>query len=130
MYTDDGRLKKIIVYKNNISSLLQHKEKYIDKIQRVLATFKAEKDEVLLLWADNPLIRPALETLNPELWDSYVSIIDTYMREGWGIYDIEGILDFKSLAVVGDAYYGDTDSVIQKFTRAKKPVMVGNVEVE
>ena len=128
MLRDDGKPKKVVVFKNNVSAILQYKEQFIKKLSEVLDTFKENRDSIVLLWTENPLVNETIKKLYPLLWEKYSAIIDSYKEDGWGIYD-ECLLNSNELAIVGDAYYGDTDSVIQKFIRAGKPVMVQNVEI-
>lgn len=129
MYDGDGREKKVVVYKNNISFILQNRDRYIEKLRSILATFEREAESITFLWIDNPIVRPVLESRYPELWQEYVSVIDEYLKKGWGIYDGTGKIQPDELALIGHAYYGDVDSIIQKFVRAGKPVMLENVEV-
>ena len=128
IYKDDGSKRKIVVYKNNISAVLQFKEKYIEKLRTVLNTFMENKDNVVLLWVENKLVDDTLKKVYPTLWDKYSKIVDSFKKEKCGIYD-ESVLSQEQISIVGDAYYGETDCVIQKFTRKKKPVMIENVEI-
>ena len=53
--------------------------------------------------------------------------METYLTEGWGIYDDTADLD-RAIAL-SDAYYGDGSSVVELCRERGVPVMIQNVEV-
>ncbi|MDE6992272.1 MAG: hypothetical protein K2P42_16630, partial [Lachnospiraceae bacterium] len=63
----DGSRKKIILYNTGIAALLTHNEKWVDKIENVLRTFRENQDEVALLWRPHPLIESTMKSMRPEV---------------------------------------------------------------
>ena len=123
----DGSWKKIIFYNTGIAALLTHNEKWVDKIEHVLRTFRENQDEVALLWRPHPLIESTMKSMRPEVLRKFMAIKEDYITQGWGIYDETA--DVDRAVVLSDAYYGDVSSVVQLYRQTGKPVMIQNVEV-
>lgn len=123
----DGSYKKIIFYNTGLTALLQNGEKMLAKLRDVLRIFKENREEVALLWRPHPLIQTTFRTMRPHLWGEYKEILETYLEEGWGIYDDTPDLD-RAIAL-SDAYYGDGSSVVQLCQSVGMPVMIQNVDV-
>lgn len=123
----DGTWKKIIFYNTSIGALLHCDEKMIEKMQRVFETFKEEQEEVALLWRPHPLISSTIKTMRPKLRKAYEKLVESYLEEGWGIYDDSA--DMDRAVVLSDAYYGDLSSVVRVYQETGKPIMIQNVEV-
>ena len=98
------------------------------KIKDVLRVFKENQEEVALLWRPHPLIEATIKSVRTRLWDEYKEIVDTYRREGWGIYDDTVELD-RAIAV-SDGYYGDWSSIVTLYRETGKPIMIQNVEID
>lgn len=123
----DGTLKKVIFYNNGITALLQHNEVIFEKMKSVFEIFKANKDDIALLWRPHPLIESTLASMRPQLWEAYQAIRDKYLAEGWGIYD--DTADINRAIVVSDAYYGDLSSVVQMYQKTGKAIMIQSVQI-
>ena len=123
----DGSRKKIILYNTGIAALLAHDEKWVDKIENALNTFKENQDEVALLWRPHPLIESTMQSMRPAVLQKYTMLKERYLAEGWGIYDETA--DVDRAVVLSDAYYGDGSSVVQLYQQTGKPVMIQNVEI-
>ncbi len=123
----DKSWKKIILYNTGITALLAHDEKWVDKIENVLKTFRENQEEVALLWRPHPLIESTMESMRPSVLAKYRMLKENYIAEGWGIYDETADLD-RAVAL-SDAYYGDGSSVVQLYRQTGKPVMIQNVEI-
>lgn len=99
----------------------------LDKISRVLSIFKDNREDVTLLWRPHPLTEATLVSMRPGLLEKYNEIVDSYRKEGWGIYDDSPEID-RAIAV-SDAYYGDMSSVVWMYKETGKPIMIENCEV-
>ncbi len=124
---EDGSWKKIIFYNTSVTALLEHEEKYLEKMRDVFQVFKENTDEVALLWRPHPLIQVTIESMRPELWNEYRALVIEYQTEHWGIYDDTPDLD-RAIAVC-DGYYGDPSSVVKLCQEAGKLVMIQDVEI-
>lgn len=123
---ENGEQKKIILYNNSVTALLQNEDKMIRKMKDVFRIFEENKEEVALLWRPHPLIKATIESMRPELWIQYQKLVEWYQKESWGIYDDTADLD-RAIALC-DAYYGDHSSLVQLCQEAGKPVMIQDVE--
>lgn len=123
----DGSWKKVIFYNTGIAALLEHNEKWVEKIADVLRIFKENQDEVTLLWRPHPLIENTMKSMRPGILQKYMQIKQQYLCEGWGIYD--DTADMDRAIVISDAYYGDGSSAVQLYQQTGKPIMIQNVEI-
>ena len=123
----DGTRKKIIFYNTSIAALLEHNEQMLVKIQDVLRVFWEKREEVALLWRPHPLIESTLTSMRPMLWEQYQKIRDSYIADGWGIYDDSA--DMNRALALSDAYYGDGSSLVALYEKTGKLCMKQNVSV-
>jgi hypothetical protein len=121
----DGSWKKIIFYNTTVTALLQHNEQYLEKMRDVFRVFYENRDEVALLWRPHPLFGATIQSMRPELGKAYREIVESYKRNGWGIYDDSSELD--RAVVLSDGYYGDWSSVACLYKDVNKSIMVQNV---
>lgn len=124
--TRDGGRKKMVVYGLSASCIAEHGDIVLQKIGKVLETFRAEKDRVTLIFRPHPQMEEFTKPVCAVLWEQYQKLVDEYRRDGWGIYD--GETDIDLLAAIADAYYGDGGRLAMAFQMAGKPVMLANVE--
>ena len=123
----DGSRKKIVFYNTSVVAILNQEQKMVDKIKDTLDVFKECKDDVALLWRPHPLIIATLDSMVPEVAQQYRDIVETYKKEGWGIYD--DTPDMDRAIIISDAYYGDASSIVQLYEKLEKPIMIQNVDV-
>lgn len=127
MEKPDGSIKKVILYHNSVSTLVQYQELMLEKIQDTFRIFQERQEDVVLLWRPNPLIQVSLSQTYPGLWRAYQEIVDRFKEENLGIYD--DTTDFRLAATICDAYYGDADPEMNLCRRQGKPVMWQNVSI-
>ena len=123
----DGSWKKIIMYNNSVTALIDNSDKMIEKYRHTLKIFKENRDNVCLLWRPHPLIEATIGSLIPQLWEKYSQLVEEYKREDWGIYDDTPELD--RAIVLSDGYYGDSSSVVKLMQEAENVCMIQNVDV-
>ena len=123
----DGSRKKLILYNTGLSVLLKERENMTAKIRRNLDFFRSVKDDVILLWRPHPMIDASLPFMPPAAAEEYIELRDSYIKEGFGIYDDSPLLD-RAIAV-SDAYYGDMSSVVWLYQKTGKPIMIQNCYV-
>ena len=115
--------RKTILYNTGLTAMLEHTDKYLEKLKSVLETFKAQQD-VVLWWRPHPLLISTFESMHPELLDEYLEIVREYRQDGWGLYDDTAELE-RAVAWT-DGYYGDWSSVIQLYQKTGKPIFIQN----
>lgn len=123
----DGSSKRVLFYNTTLQSVLNQGEKSLDKIQDSLDLFQNKKEDIALLWRPHPLMESTLKSMRPQLLLRYLMIVDKYKKERWGIFDDSQ--DFSRAVRVSDGCFGDLSSVTEVFRKAKKPVMVGNIDI-
>lgn len=119
--------RKIVLYNTSLTQLLKYREKYIQKIKKVLLTFKRCAD-VVLWWRPHPLLEATFNSMLPEEAEKYRKLRQTYVNENWGIYD--DTEDLHRAICWSDGYYGDGSSVVQIYRMTGKPMLIQNVEYE
>jgi len=123
----DGSVKKVILYHNSVSTLVQYQEQLIEKIEDTFRIFKEKQEEVLLLWRPNPFMEDSISQTHPQLWEKYQESVCRFMEEKWGIYD--DMADSSLAVAFCDAYYGDAGYEMNLCRKEGKPVMWQNVNI-
>lgn len=125
--SQDEDKKKVIFYNTSLAAFLGDSEQMIMKIKKVIGIFKEIKDEVILLWRPHPLMESTIKSMRPNLWDSYIKIVEQYKEEGWGIYDDSA--DIRRAIFISDAYYGDWSSIVTLYQVTGKPIMIQDAKL-
>ena len=124
------KTEKRVLFRNTISSLAEFGLEDIEKIKRVLDTFKEQK-EVKLSWAPQELMSDIERFAGENVADEYKKVVEKYINEGWGEFIendemlIPKLIDYSYF----DAYYGDASEVATWFKEEKKPVMLMDVKI-
>ncbi|SFW31941.1 CDP-glycerol glycerophosphotransferase family protein [Selenomonas ruminantium] len=118
--------RKIILYNTSLQAHLAHSDKILEKLYSVLLYFKERKD-LAFWWRPHPLLEATLDSMLPHVASVYCEIRDAYLQEGWGIYD--DTPELERAIVWSDAYYGDTSSVVELYSKTGKPIMIQDMEV-
>ena len=116
----------MILYGVPVSSIIDYKQKAIDKLQRVLKIFKENSQDICLLWYQDRIMEDILKSNYPDLWEQLQEIVEKYKKDAWGIYEKE--IDKEFISYVCDAYYGDGSVISQAMVMAEKPVMLQNYD--
>lgn len=113
--------KKRILFYTSISGIMQNQDEAVEKIERVLKTFKQYSEEIEVIWCVQELVDAVLPSLNRKLYECLNNIRNNYMLEKIGhVYNDKD----KKLLCSCDAYYGDTSPVVQEYRNNGKPVMI------
>lgn len=114
--------KKVILYNTSISSLLQEREKSIDKMKYVFDYFKYRRD-VKLVWRPHPLTEATINSMAKELELKYKNLRDIFLNENIGILDKSS--DVTKSVKSADAYIGEeTSSLVHLFGAQGKPIFL------
>lgn len=126
IYQGDKR-RKVVFFNTHLSCVMKgHSDEFFIKIQEVFDTFK-ENTDVVLLWRPHPLTLSTIRSMNPEVENQYLELVEQYKAEHIGIYDDSA--DLHRAVNVSDAYYGSTSSVMEMFRVQQKPIMVMNLKI-
>lgn len=123
----DGTRKKVILYNTTLQPLLNHRERYLDKLQNVINFFYSYKDEYALLWRPHPLMYSTISSMSSNLSDMYMNIVKDYKKKAFGIFD--DTADLHRAISISDVYYGDNGSLVALYKETGRPIMIQNVEV-
>ncbi|MCR5595687.1 MAG: LicD family protein [Lachnospiraceae bacterium] len=123
----DGSYKKVILYEPDVSAMATHGEKMIEKIQRSLAIFKDNSEDICVILRLVPDLETVCCVLTEEEQGSFLDMLEEFASSGWGIWYPSP--DAEPARTVSDAYYGDITSEVRRFIRDKKPVMIECVEI-
>ncbi|WP_158645815.1 CDP-glycerol glycerophosphotransferase family protein [Selenomonas ruminantium] len=118
--------RKIILYNTSLQAHLIYSNRIIEKLYSVLLYFRSRKD-LAFWWRPHPLMEATLDSMIPQVASVYRELRDAYLKEGWGIYDDTPELE-RAIAW-SDAYYGDTSSVVELYSKTGKPIMIQDMEV-
>lgn len=121
-----GGRKKAVLFANDISMFLTYQGKALDKLEKVLRTFKEAQDGIALWWRPQKAMAERMEEISPQLAERYRTILNNYKKEGWGICDETDNID--RAVEQCDAYYGDMNAILQPFQNTRKQIMIQNVE--
>lgn len=120
------RGRKVVLYNTSVKELLLHREAYLAKIRDTLAYFRS-REGVVLWWRPHPLLRDTVGYLMPEALPEYDGMVQSYRKEGWGIYD--DTADMHRSLIWSDAYYGDASSVAVLYSMTGRPMLAQNAKV-
>ncbi|MBQ7496465.1 MAG: hypothetical protein IJU00_01295 [Selenomonas sp.] len=120
---DDRQQKKPTVFYNiSVQTFFNKKEKMLNKIERVLNTFKLRQEQVAFIWRPHPLYRESMLKSYPEGVARYDRLVAEFRTEKWGIYDDTSNM-YRSM-ILSDMYYGDWSSVVTLYRMMGKPLLI------
>lgn len=125
LLTDNGNGKKVILYYTSVSALVEYKDKYLTKLESVLRSFRDNSKEITVLWHADSNIEYILRDKYPKLWDKYLSILNNFLVEDYGIY--ENTEDYSKSVAIADAYYGDRSRPMNVARLMGKPIMIQRI---
>lgn len=124
---EKGDYRKIIIFTNCLSSLIEKGDRAIEKIKSILETFYAQKERVTMIWKPQTGLVDTLGYIRPEICEKYLEIVNEFISQGWGIYD--DTPERENITSLCDAYYGDSSVIAQLCRKKGKPVMIMNTDV-
>ena len=92
-----------------------------------LIIFEKNKEDVVMLWKPQPIIKDTLKQLEPEIYKEYVLLEQKFKEKKLGIYCDS--LEDNWAAELCHAYYGDASSLAQMCRDKGKPVMLADVTI-
>lgn len=114
--------KRVIFFNTSIGAMLNNTmdddDTYLVSLKLILNYFKS-CDTAILLWRPHPLFEQTFHSMRPNHLDEYLKIRDSFINEGYGIYDETA--DLHRAIHFSDAYFGDSSSVIPLFLISGKP---------
>ena len=127
MQKADGGMKKAVLFYMGVSSFIQYKEKALEKLKDVCRIFEENKDDVVMVWYPQAIIKDTLKQLEPELYEAYVLVERDFKEKQLGIY-CDSVQDTRVVEFC-DAYYGDASPLAQMCRDKGKPVMLADANI-
>ncbi len=84
---EDGKRKKVILYVTDLSILYQSRDKILKKIRDSLDVFRANADDIALIWRPYIPNKNEEEVFGKDFLRSMNEMIEEYRTAGWGILD-------------------------------------------
>ena len=119
--------RKAVVYYFGISTFMQHKDKAVDKFERVLETFEESSDKVVAVFVPQDYLTANIDIADPKLVERYNAFVKKVKETKGCIFDEEN----RSLKFVEkwSGYYGDTGVVAMDCLGKHIPVMLQNINI-
>ena len=143
-----GTDKPVIMYFVDFSVLYTNASRMLAKIRDVLRVFEENRDNVTVLWHQDPIMMKNLPVMKPELWNSYQELMKGFEEAGYGILDDTSAEDEEYFAQIREnypgpaptpgearaiercaAFYGDGGYLANCFRNAGKPVMLQSPDI-
>ena len=106
--------RRVLVYS---ADMKRSPDAIIEKIKSILFYFSHFSDRILFIWHSEPFS----DRWNEEQRKEYESIRDSFIKEGWGIYDTSE--DTGSLFSRADAFYGSDEAMLEYADKHEKAAM-------
>ena len=136
---------KTILYYLSFSSLYTEGETALKKLEQVLEVFEQNKDNVRLLWYQDPLMEKDAVLLPESVKSGYEGLVSRFQEKEFvrvfrldredmenpkNPYRTPGLFPSEKAALQeSDAYYGDPGYLCLWFKNEKKPVMIQNLSL-
>lgn len=117
--------KKIFLLNTHLHGIISDAEKMIEKLHAVFDLFKG-RDDVALLWRPHPLSIETAKSMNPEMLDKYLQLIEDFKSLPNGVYDETS--DVHRAIAISDAYIGNMSSLVTLYGITGKPIYILNMK--
>ena len=119
--------KKIVLFNTSLAELLKHNERHIEEIQKFIQVFR-KNNKVVLWWRPHPLEMSTLQSMRPQLYDTYHAIVEDFIKEKNGIYDDTD--DLYRAITWSDGCLTTESSIAFLYLASGKPFSICNMEKE
>ncbi|MBR4027353.1 MAG: hypothetical protein IKJ01_07340, partial [Lachnospiraceae bacterium] len=117
--------KKIVLLNTSLKSFLKDGRLYLEKLHILFQQFNKYKNSVALLWRPHPLFKATIESMRPELLQTYEVIQKEFYDLQIGVLDTNPDITYS--VTIADAYIGESrSSVINLFLGIGKPIFILN----
>lgn len=133
---EESNRKKVMLYYIGTGQVLADADGMIEKMRRNIEIFDSAADKIIIkLFIEKGLIDNLKSFCSNKVSD-FAKLCDIYKGKSWCDYteateplDVNNKEMMKSLVDAVDAFYGDGGVLMHFFERAKKPVMMQNIEI-
>ena len=122
-----GSDKKTILYYTGVSGWIQYGTEMLRKIKYALNIFENNRKKIRLIWKSHPMTEQIIKECCAEAYDDYINLVSEFIESKIGVFSVYE--EDEKLVEECDAYYGDSEAIVRRFQRARKPVMIQNIEI-
>lgn len=126
LLSKSGKERKLLLYHTTVSSLLQYREKALQKIRSTCDIVKQKEEQILLVWSPHSEV-DCLKQIDPEFWKDFQALVCEFKECAMGVYDENQEIE-QVLSVI-DAYYGDAGYLAHRCAGLGIPVMIQDMEI-
>lgn len=120
--------RTVFLLNTHLSSIMNQAEVFLTKLEMLMGIFDGRED-IALLWRPHPLSIETAKAMNPDILQSYLSIVEKFKEFKNGVYD-ESSSPHMAIAL-SEAYIGDgSSSMLTLFGMTGKPIYVWNHKVK
>lgn len=114
--------RKVCFFNTNISLILNNDDHFSNNLERIFHIFEMYKNDFVLLWREHPLTMETLNSMRPELKDSYLKCREKFLETNLGILDTTS--DPHLAMEISDCYFGAGGSLVTIYSVTGKPMMI------
>lgn len=113
--------KKVFLLNTHLNAIINAAEQTMDKLRKIFALFR-EREDVALWWRPHPLSIQTVKSMNPQILESYMQLVDEFKTLQNGIYDTSP--DVHRAIAISDAYIGHGSSLVAMYGITGKPIYI------
>ena len=102
IYREDGTKKKVILFHVEACSLIQYKERFLEKLKAVLNLLQAHQENIALIWSVDEKTNQILHELGKRFVSEYEEVLCNYQKNTNGIF-ISDFLQEQQAVDISDA---------------------------
>lgn len=119
--------RKVFLLNTHLNNIINHGELVLNKLRRVFNIFRERKD-IALIWRPHPLSIQTIKSMNSQIMEDYLSIVNEFKQLKNGIYD--DTVDMHRAIALSNAYIGDHSSLVSLYGVTKKPIMILGIHAD
>lgn len=119
--------RKIFLLNTHLNPIINETQKLLDKLHQIFELFR-EREEAALLWRPHPLSIETAKSMNPQILDDYLRLIEEFKTLPNGVYDESS--DVHRAIALSDAYIGDGSSLVTLYGVTGKPIYKFNIKAD
>lgn len=119
--------RKVFLLNTHLNPIINNAQRAIERLHEIFLLFR-EREDVALLWRPHPLSIQTVKSMNPEMLDRYLRLIEEFKSLSNGVYD--DTADVHRAIALSDAYIGNWSSLVTLYGITGKPIFIMDVREE
>lgn len=113
--------KKVFLLNTHLNAIINAAEQTMNKLRKIFALFR-EREDVALWWRPHPLSIQTAKSMNSQILEQYLKLIEEFKTLANGVYDDTS--DIHRAIALSDAYIGHGSSVVTMYGITGKPIYI------